>query len=134
MVYDNKKREITAEFSTAMVRLVLGDVSPELNFYQMAILIWQEVLTDAEALARVDGIDAIYNDDGAFLTSYTLGTQRIIRHDENATAVWMRITGENVVESPTLLQQQITDSDLARIEAEQRATDLDLQLLEVQNA
>lgn len=93
-------------------------------------LTFDHEVSDAELAAQLAGASAIYQDDGTYRTAYTLDGRRIRYHP---TSVTLPYTTKATQESPRWLRQQTTDADLARMEAEQRATDLDLQLLEVQH-
>ena len=93
-------------------------------------LTFDREITDAEIAALLAGAASIQQDDGRYLTAYTLDGRRIRHHP---TSVTLPYAAKTTQESPRWLRQQTTDADLARMEAEQRATDLDLQLLEVQN-
>ena len=93
-------------------------------------LTFDHEITDAEIAALLAGAVSVQQDDGRYLTVYTLDGRRIRHHP---TSVTLPYTAKATQDSPRWLRQQTTDADLARMEAEQRATDLDLQLLEVQH-
>ena len=67
------------------------------------------------------------------LTTY-LTTGNVYRefHEAEKHSYWFLLKSENI-QAVTTNEQTLTDAELALIAAEQRVTDLDLQLLEVQS-
>ena len=68
-----------------------------------------------------------------YLTTY-LTTGNVYRefHEAEKHSYWFLLKSENI-QAVTTNEQTLTDAELALIAAEQRVTDLDLQLLEVQS-
>ena len=128
MIYTNTGTTIPATLTDAPAAYKDGVTD---TLWHLAItLTLDHEATDAELAALLAGASVIYQDDGIYRTAYTLDGRRIRHHP---TSVTLPYTAKSIEDSPVGLQRQITDADLARMEAEQRATDLDLQLLEVQH-
>ena len=127
MITTNTGVHLDATISLAIIRCVIASVSPHEGSYPVAILRFADP-SAADYLLR--GVTSVQEDDGRYLHSYQLGA-RIPA--PSAKVVWLHCPAHTTGDSPAWLKQQTTDADLARLEAEQRATDLDLQLLEVQS-
>ena len=128
MIYTNTGTTIPATLTDAPT--AYKDGVTDALWHPAITLTFDREITDAEIAALLAGAVSIQQDDGRYLTVYTLDGRRIRHHP---TSVTLPYTTKATQESPRWLRQQTTDADLARMEAEQRATDLDLQLLEVQN-
>lgn len=76
-------------------------------------------ITDAEIAALLAGAVSIQQDDGRYLTVYTLDGRRIRHHPTSVTLPYM---AKATQESPTGLQREITGRELALAAAEQRYT------------
>lgn len=126
MIYTNTGTTIPATLTDAPT--AYKDGVTDALWHPAITLTFDREITDAEIAALLAGAVSIQQDDGRYLTVYTLDGRRIRHHP---TSVTLPYTAKAIEDSPTGLQQQITDADLARMEAEQRVTDLDLQLLEV---
>ncbi|WP_347295322.1 hypothetical protein [uncultured Anaerotruncus sp.] len=126
MIYTSTGTTIPATITDAPA--AYKDGVTDTLWHPVVTLVFDHEVSDAEIAALLAGASVIYQDDGTYRTAYTLDGRRIRHHP---TSVTLPYTAKAIEDSPTGLQQQITDADLARMEAEQRVTDLDLQLLEV---
>lgn len=126
MIYTNTGATIPATLTDAPA--AYKDGVTDTLWHPAITLVFDREAADAEITALLAGASAIYQDDGTYRTVYTLDGRRIRHHP---TSVTLPYTTKDTQDSPRWLRQQTTDADLARMEAEQRATDLDLQLLEV---
>ena len=82
-------------------------------------LTFDREITDAEIAALLAGAVSIQQDDGRYLTVYTLDGRRIRHHPTSVTLPYM---AKATPESPTGLQREITGRELALAAAEQRYT------------
>ena len=82
-------------------------------------LTFDREITDAEIAALLAGAVSVQQDDGRYLTVYTLDGRRIRHHP---TSVTLPYTTKGTQDSPTGLQQEITGRELALAAAEQRYT------------
>lgn len=126
MTYTNTGTTIPASLTDAPT--AYKDGVTDALWHPAITLTFDREITGAEIAALLAGAVGIHQDDGRYLTAYTLDGRRIRHHP---TSVTLPYTTKATQKSPRWLRQQTTDADLARMEAEQRATDLDLQLLEV---
>lgn len=126
MTYTNTGTTIPASLTDAPT--AYKDGVTDALWHPAITLTFGREITDAEIAALLAGAVSVQQDDGRYLTSYTLDGRRLRYHSISITLPY---TTKATQESPRWLRQQTTDADLARMEAEQRATDLDLQLLEV---
>ncbi|WP_306574653.1 hypothetical protein [Anaerotruncus massiliensis (ex Togo et al. 2019)] len=128
MIYTNTGATIPATLTDAPA--AYKDGVTDTLWHPAITLVFDREAADAEITALLAGASAIYQDDGTYRTAYALDGRRIRHHP---TSVTLPYAAKTTQDSPRWLRQQTTDADLARMEAEQRATDLDLQLLEVQH-
>ena len=128
MIYTNTGTTIPASVTDAPT--AYKDGVTDTLWHPAITLTFDREITNAEIASLLAGAVSVQQDDGRYLTVYTLDGRRIRHHP---TSVTLPYTTKDTQDSPRWLRQQTTDADLARMEAEQRATDLDLQLLEVQH-
>ncbi len=124
MVYTNDGAAISATITVASA--AYKDGITDTLWHPAITLTFDHEVSDAELAAQLAGASAIYQDDGTYRTAYTLDGRRIRYHP---TSVTLPYTGRRVEDSPTGLQQQITDADLALMAAQQQITDNDLEAL-----
>lgn len=117
MTYTNTGTTIPATLTDAPTAYKDGVTDA---FWHPAItLTFDREITDAEIAALLAGAASIQQDDGRYLTAYTLDGRRI-RH--LPTSVTLPYAAKTTQESPTGLQQEITGRELALAAAEQRYT------------
>lgn len=124
LIYTNGGTTISATITVASA--AYKDGVTDTLWHPAITLTFDREITDAEIAALLAGAATIHQDDGRYLTIYTLDGRRIRYHP---TSVTLPYTGRRVEDSPTGLQQQITDADLALMAAQQQITDNDLEAL-----
>lgn len=124
MIYTNTGTTIPATLTDTPT--AYKDGVTDALWHPAVTLAFDHEISDAEIAALLAGATTIYQDDGIYRTAYTLDGRRIRYHP---TAVTLPYTAKATEDSPTGLQQQITDADLALMAAQQQITDNDLEAL-----
>lgn len=117
MIYTNTGTTIPAQLTDAPT--AYKDGVTDALWHPAVTLTFGREITDAEIAALFAGAVSVQQDDGRYLTSYTLDGRRIRHHP---TSVTLPYTTKDTQESPTGLQQEITGRELALAAAEQRYT------------
>ena len=124
MIYIDNTQYPDAIASVTMARI--NDASEE-------ILILAFPATGHDAIrALLDPAREIHDEKETTISRYTPRICYDIADRDGRTWAKIRLRSRSTGDNPAYYQRY-TDADLARMEAEQRATDLDLQLLEVQS-
>lgn len=117
MIYTNTGTTIPVALTDAPA--AYKDGVTDTLWHPAITLTFDREITDAEIAALLAGAVSIQQDDGRYLTVYTLDGRRIRHHP---TSVTLPYTAKDTQDSPTGLQQEITGRELALAAAEQRYT------------
>lgn len=117
MIYTNTGATIPATLTDAPT--AYKDGVTDALWHPAITLTFGREITDAEIASLLAGAVSVHQDDGRYLTVYTLDGRRIRHHP---TSVTLPYTAKTTQESPTGLQQEITGRELALAAAEQRYT------------
>ena len=117
MIYTNTGTTIPATLTDAPT--AYKDGVTDALWHPAITLTFDREITDAEIAALLAGAVSIQQDDGRYLTVYTLDGRRIRHHPTSVTLPYM---AKATQESPTGLQREITGRELALAAAEQRYT------------
>lgn len=117
MIYTNTGTTIPATLNDAPT--AYKDGVTDALWHPAVTLTFDRQITDAEIASLLAGAVGIHQDDGRYLTVYTLDGRRIRHHP---TSVTLPYTTKDTQDSPTGLQQEITGRELALAAAEQRYT------------
>lgn len=117
MIYTNTGTTIPATLTDAPA--AYKDGVTDTLWHPAITLTFDREITDAEIAALLAGAVSVQQDDGRYLTVYTLDGRRIRHHP---TSVTLPYTTKGTQDSPTGLQQEITGRELALAAAEQRYT------------
>ena len=117
MIYTNTGATIPATLTDAPT--AYKDGVTDALWHPAITLTFDHEITDAEIASLLAGAVSIHQDDGRYLTVYTLDGRRIRYH---LTSVTLPYAAKTTQDSPTGLQQEITGRELALAAAEQRYT------------
>ena len=117
MIYTNTGATIPASLTDAPT--AYKDGVTDALWHPAITLAFDREITDAEIAALLAGAVSVQQDDGRYLTAYTLDGRRIRHHP---TSVTLPYAAKTTQESPTGLQREITGRELALAAAEQRYT------------
>ena len=117
MIYTNTGTTIPATLTDTPT--AYKDGVTDALWHPAITLIFDREITDAEISALLAGAVSVHQDDGRYLTVYTLNGRRIRYHPTSVTLPYM---AKATQESPTGLQREITGRELALAAAEQRYT------------